>query len=100
MKNNPVIDLAALYDDVSDMITERLVIEGAIKLDHNLLQLNDNIVDIQLTVSKNIQTVEESDQDPDAEPEPAGMRESGGTRGTGLTGRKEQDGGRRPDFTT
>ena len=38
MKNNPIIDLAALYDEVSDMITERLVIEGAIKLDHNLFQ--------------------------------------------------------------
>lgn len=71
MKNNPIIDLAALYDEVSDMITERLVIEGAIKLDHNLFQLNDNIVDVQLTVSKNIQTVEESDPEPDTEPEPA-----------------------------
>ena len=52
----------------------------------------------------NTQTVADPDQDPDAEPdtepEPAGTRESGGTGGTGLTGRKEQDGGRRPDFTT
>lgn len=71
MKNNPIIDLAVLYDEVPDMITERLFIERAIKLHHNLFLFNDNIVDVQLTVSKNIQTVEESDQEPDTEPEPA-----------------------------
>ena len=46
MKNNPIIDFVAFYDYVSDMITERLITEGAIKLDHNLFLFNSPSVQI------------------------------------------------------